>query len=370
MSIFAGYAAQAMANATSYGQLLAQSAELERRADSQRRLLEINERLLATLDHAGVLETIADGLHGRGGLRQPLDLSRRSRAAACCSRSCTREHHADEVSRYVIPFGRGLMGWAVEHMQPILANDALSDPRALQIPGTPDDPEAVVVVPLIADGEVLGALNVSRVGGPGGVLQRQRLRARPALRRAGVDRAAQRRRASRREPARRHRCAHRPRPTTAPSSAISPTASRRPRPSGRAGTVTAFSVLMMDLDSVQGLQRSARPSRRRRAPAPRGQRDLRRGAQRRPRLPLRRRRVHPHPPRHRRPSRHPGSRNRVRRAVAALTDGDPAPVTITIGVAALPSRREQPRRPHRRRRRRALLRQALRRRTGSCAPTR
>ncbi|MGH2446143.1 MAG: diguanylate cyclase, partial [Candidatus Limnocylindria bacterium] len=77
-----------------------------------------------------------------------------------------RERHAEQVSRYIIPFGRGLMGWAVEHAEPILANDALSDPRALQIPGTPEDPEAVVVVPLIADGEVLGALNVSRVGGP------------------------------------------------------------------------------------------------------------------------------------------------------------------------------------------------------------
>ena len=63
-----------------------------------------------------------------------------------------REQHAEEVGRYAIPFGRGLMGWSVEHAQPILANDALSDPRALQIPGTPEDPEAVVVVPLIADG--------------------------------------------------------------------------------------------------------------------------------------------------------------------------------------------------------------------------
>jgi diguanylate cyclase (GGDEF)-like protein len=58
------------------------------------------------------------------------------------------------------------MGWAVEHAQPILANNALADPRALQIPGTPAEPEAVVVVPLIADGEVLGAMNASRIGGP------------------------------------------------------------------------------------------------------------------------------------------------------------------------------------------------------------
>ena len=62
MTIFAGYAAQAMANATTYEQLVDQSTELARRADSQRRLLQINERLLSALDQADVLETIADGL--------------------------------------------------------------------------------------------------------------------------------------------------------------------------------------------------------------------------------------------------------------------------------------------------------------------
>ncbi len=165
MTIFAGYAAQAMANATSYRQLLAQSTELERRADSQRKLLEINERLLSTLDEAGVLETIADGLQDVVAYDN-LSVYRADLELRVMQPVLTRERHADEVSRYVIPFGRGLMGWAIEHMQPILANDALSDPRALQIPGTPEDPEAVVVVPLLAEGEVLGALNVSRSGGP------------------------------------------------------------------------------------------------------------------------------------------------------------------------------------------------------------
>ncbi|MCC6619432.1 MAG: GAF domain-containing protein [Chloroflexi bacterium] len=165
MNIFAGYAAQAIANATTYEQLLAQSTELKRRADSQRRLLETNERLLSTLDQADVLETIADGLRDVVTYDN-LSIYRTDHAARVMHPVLTRERHADEVSRYVIPFGSGLMGWAVEHRQPILANDALSDPRALQIPGTPADPEAVVVVPLMAEGEVIGALNVSRVGGP------------------------------------------------------------------------------------------------------------------------------------------------------------------------------------------------------------
>jgi diguanylate cyclase (GGDEF)-like protein len=164
MSIFAGYAAQAMANATTYEQLVAQSTELSRRADSQRRLLEINERLLSTLDQASVLETIADGLRDVVAYDN-LSIYRTDPAKQVMLPVLTRERHAEQVSRYLIPYGRGLMGWAVSHGEPILANDALSDPRALQIPGTPPEPEAVVVVPLIADGEVLGALNVSRVGG-------------------------------------------------------------------------------------------------------------------------------------------------------------------------------------------------------------
>ena len=57
------------------------------------------------------------------------------------------------------------MGWAVEHGEPVLANDALTDERAMQIPGTPDDPEALVVVPLVADGDVIGCMNISRIGG-------------------------------------------------------------------------------------------------------------------------------------------------------------------------------------------------------------
>ena len=39
-----------------------QQAELEHQLDGQRRLLEVNERLLSTLEPAGVLDLIADSL--------------------------------------------------------------------------------------------------------------------------------------------------------------------------------------------------------------------------------------------------------------------------------------------------------------------
>ena len=62
LAIFAGYAAQALVNAANLGRLQRQQSELEHQLASQRRLIEVNERLLSTLDPGGVLDLIADTL--------------------------------------------------------------------------------------------------------------------------------------------------------------------------------------------------------------------------------------------------------------------------------------------------------------------
>ncbi len=164
MTIFAGYAAQAIANASAYERLEQQSTELARQLDSQRRLLEINEQLLGTLDQESVFELIADGLKSVVHYDN-LSIYRADHAQGILMPVLVREQHAEQVARYIVPFGRGLMGWAVDHRQAVLANDALADPRVMLIPGTPDDPEALIVVPLISDGVVSGLLSISRVGG-------------------------------------------------------------------------------------------------------------------------------------------------------------------------------------------------------------
>jgi diguanylate cyclase (GGDEF)-like protein len=166
MTIFAGYAAQAIANASAYERMELQSTELARQLQSQRRLLEINERLLSTLDQQHVLETIADGLRSVVHYDN-LSIYRADPENKILVPVLTRERHAKQVMAYIVPFGRGLMGWATDHAEPVLANDALNDPRSVQIPGTPADPEALAVVPLVSGGEVIGCMNISRVGGAG-----------------------------------------------------------------------------------------------------------------------------------------------------------------------------------------------------------
>jgi diguanylate cyclase (GGDEF)-like protein len=64
-----------------------------------------------------------------------------------------------------LPFGEGLIGLVVERGRAILCNEAHLDPRAGHVAGTPvGEPEAIISVPLVARGVVLGAMSLYREG--------------------------------------------------------------------------------------------------------------------------------------------------------------------------------------------------------------
>jgi diguanylate cyclase (GGDEF)-like protein len=75
-----------------------------------------------------------------------------------------RDEWAEEIMNDSVLFGEGLTGWAAEHREPLLANDAHDDPRVAVVPGTPMEPESLIIVPLIARDRVKGCLNVYRLG--------------------------------------------------------------------------------------------------------------------------------------------------------------------------------------------------------------
>ncbi len=164
LEVFAGYAAQAMANAEAFSEIRRQRAELHHRLESQRRLLEVNERLLSTLDPRGVLEMIADSLKAVVAYDAltiyKIDWTARVRRAVVA-----RDRFAELILSHESAVDDGLTGWAIRNSEAVLANDAHRDPRVMQIPGTPDEPESMIVCPLIGTGAVVGTLNVSRMGG-------------------------------------------------------------------------------------------------------------------------------------------------------------------------------------------------------------
>lgn len=60
--------------------------------------------------------------------------------------------------------GVGFTGWVAGTGQPLLVNDANSDPRGSTIPGTDDVDESMLVVPMRYDDRVLGVITLSKLG--------------------------------------------------------------------------------------------------------------------------------------------------------------------------------------------------------------
>ena len=111
-----------------------------------------------------VLEAIADAL-AQLVPHDMLQLYRADVALRVLRPVVVRDTYADEIrSMGPLPYGVGITGAAVESRVPQLANDAHLDPSAQLIPGTPDEPESLIAVPLLAKGEDKGALCLSRLG--------------------------------------------------------------------------------------------------------------------------------------------------------------------------------------------------------------
>ena len=102
-----------------------------------------------------------------------------------------RSEWAEEILSERFPFGEGITGWAVDNREPVLANQAHLDPRVRFVPGTPVEPEALIVVPLVARGVLKGTLE-RLPDRRRRLLHRAGVRAREALRRRGRARARQR----------------------------------------------------------------------------------------------------------------------------------------------------------------------------------
>ncbi len=163
LSIFGRAAAQALVNAEHMHRLTLQQGELQHQLASQRRLLEVNERLLSTLEPASVLELIADSIKAIVPY-DSLTIYQVDREAGVRRAVVARDQFADEILADESPIGVGISGWVVTNREAVLANRAHLDPRSVQVPGTPFEPEAMIVVPLLVGGETIGTLNIARTG--------------------------------------------------------------------------------------------------------------------------------------------------------------------------------------------------------------
>ena len=157
-------------------------------AEPYRRLAEIFHDVLSEQSLDALLERIADTLAELIPYEDvhiyEADESKRELRAVLA-----RGEWADEVMSESFSFGEGITGWAVEHREAVLANQAHLDPRVRFVPGTPIEPEALIAVPLDRARPAQGhAQHLSRRRGRG--VHGRGVPAREALRRRGGARAS------------------------------------------------------------------------------------------------------------------------------------------------------------------------------------
>lgn len=164
VEIFANQAAIAIENAQQYAALEVQEQRLERQLQSQQDLVRVSESILSTLDEQVVFEAITEKLR----LLVEYDTLAISKVEWDTRRIVTvwaRDEYAQELIDNPIGVEQGLWGWAVTHDEALLCNTAHDDPRANQVPDTPVEPQASIVLPLHVMNKVIGVLNLDRLGG-------------------------------------------------------------------------------------------------------------------------------------------------------------------------------------------------------------
>jgi len=133
--------------------------------ESYRRLADVFHLVLSEQSLDGLLDRIADTLaelipYDDMHIYEADEAKRELNPVLARS----KKWQAEVMSDGNFPFGEGITGWACEHREPVLANQAHLDPRVRFVPGTPIEPEALVVVPLVARDALKGTLNVYREG--------------------------------------------------------------------------------------------------------------------------------------------------------------------------------------------------------------
>jgi diguanylate cyclase (GGDEF)-like protein len=166
MTVYTALLGERMTSAGRAIHVESQQHELEQHLLSQRRLLEINERLLSNVDPAGVLDLIADSLKTLVAYDN-LTIYRVDAGAAVLRPVLARDRFVALILSSTVPLGRGITRWVLDHGTAKCVNDAHLDSRANLIAGTPMEAESLVVVPLRVEGAVVGTLNVGRMGEAG-----------------------------------------------------------------------------------------------------------------------------------------------------------------------------------------------------------
>ena len=132
--------------------------------ESYRRLADVFHDILSEHSLDNVLQRIA-GTLAELVPHDTLSIYQADEAQTVLTPVLAHDKWAEKIMGSRSLFGEGITGWAALHREPVRTNQAHLDPRKKVVPGTPpDEPEALITVPLIARETVKGVLNIYRLG--------------------------------------------------------------------------------------------------------------------------------------------------------------------------------------------------------------
>ena len=156
LSTLADSAAIAIRNAELYH-------DVRRTADRFMALIEINRHISESLELHIVLERIAlhakDLLHADDSEIYLLDEATQTLRAIVAVGD-----YAAEIKTNPLKLGEGIVGSVAQSGEPEMIAAAEKDPRNFQIPGTPEEHEMLLCVPLVSQGQTRGVMVVARTG--------------------------------------------------------------------------------------------------------------------------------------------------------------------------------------------------------------
>ncbi len=78
---------------------------------------------------------------------------------------CDADRFREEIMGVRLRLGEGITGTVAQSGRGEIVNDAERDPRAAQVPGTPEETSSLLCVPLLAREKVVGVITLTRTGG-------------------------------------------------------------------------------------------------------------------------------------------------------------------------------------------------------------
>jgi signal transduction histidine kinase len=137
--------------------------QAERRTRELAALVEVGRDITATLDLNRVLERIAQ--HAWRILESDdFDLYLMEPDGRTMKAIVSLSPYAAETMADPVYVGHGIVGYIAQSGVAEMVNDVLADLRAVQIPGTPEEQQAMICAPLLSKGQVIGLMALSRMG--------------------------------------------------------------------------------------------------------------------------------------------------------------------------------------------------------------